>query len=82
MTTDRVRIALIMTPDRRYDVRGWGGPEGPEEDHVLLEALTDGALGNEPGAVVRWIEADVPVPEPPASPRVIEGTVVEEERHA
>lgn len=85
--TVKVRIAVAVLPDGRHSTAGWlerlGEPPPDDEAirEVALEALGmeveefgDNAEALMRGARVHFVEADIPLPEPPES-ITVEGEV-------
>mgnify|MGYP005705716557 CR=1 FL=1 len=70
--TIRVKIAVAVDPDGDWNSSGWrdGSPEG-------MIAFASGPFDS---SQVTWVEADVPIPDPPVSEQAAQGTTAPAER--
>jgi hypothetical protein len=65
MKTVHVRIAVAVAADGSWDSHGYGFRDGTNApDLEAAETAMDGVAGYEPPIHVRFVECDVPMPEP------------------
>lgn len=59
MKTVRIRIAVAVDQQGHWNASGWSGEYSPAKDAAIDSALE--YCGS--GAVLYWVEADLPIPE-------------------
>lgn len=77
MKTIKVRIAVAVSSDGAWAAHGWGTNSGPGSGGEDMKGIAAEMLDEHISDAFYWVEAEVPLPEPPREQEIL-GRVVED----